>query len=96
MLIALSKEHSNTKHAAQAGSDAFRLDEFVVALHKDFSEGFRGCNENPGFIEQPPIVQDAVIRDIVDPIALRFACWFFEYPSEMAEQDTSILSSALD
>ena len=85
VLVAFCEEDSDAKETAESYPDPLGLDEIVASLSENFSQGFGGSDENAGFIEEPAVVQNAVIWNSIDPISLWLARWILVDTSEVAK-----------
>jgi hypothetical protein len=91
VLVAFCEEDSNAEETAESYANPLGLDEVVASLGEDFSQGFWCGDEDAGLIEEPAVVQNAVIWNIIYPISLGFTRWVFVNAFEMAKEKVGVL-----
>jgi hypothetical protein len=87
VLVAFCEENTDAEETAESYTNPLGLDEVVASLSEDFSQCFWSGDENTGFIEQPAVVQNAVIWHTINPISLGFARWVLVDAFEMAKEE---------
>lgn len=87
VLIAFCEEDTDAEETAESYAKSLGLDEIVTSLGEDFSQGFWSGDENAGFVEEPAVVQNAIIWNTINPISLGFARWVLVDASEMAKEE---------
>lgn len=70
MLIPLRQQNPHTQQPPQPLPNPSRLNKLIVPLNQHFTQRLRVGHKHTTLIEQPAVIQHAIIRHIVNPISL--------------------------
>lgn len=95
MLITLCQQDPYTQQPPQTLPYALRLDELIISLNQHFSQRFGARHQHTALVEEPAIVQDAIIRHTVDPFPLRLSRRIPKDTREMSQDRMAALHASV-
>src|SRR5690242_473273 len=96
VLVPLRQQYPHTQQSPQSLSNTRRLNELIVPLNQHLSQCLGTRHQNPALIEQPTVVQHAVIGHIIDPVPLRLSRRISKDAWEMPENRVAILHRSVN
>ena len=91
MLIPLRQQDPYSQQPPKTLSNPRRLDKLIISLYQHLTQCLGARHQHPALIEKPTVIQHAVIRNVVNPVALRLARWIAEDAREVAEERMATL-----
>lgn len=91
MLVPFSNEDAYSQQSSDASPHSLWLDELVASLHQYLCQRFGRRHQDSRLVEQPSVVDNAIILDRVDPLSLRFTAGFLKYLQPVPSQEVCVL-----
>lgn len=91
VFITLSQQNPNTEQPPQSLPQSPRLNKLIIPVHKHLTNRLGIRHQDTRLIEQPAIMQHAIIRHVINPISLRFTRRILEDASVVTKQEMRVL-----